>query len=221
MDTTDREDELRLFKETGFFAEQELALQHLRDTDEILFSEGVDYCIMFGTLLGWIRHEGFIPWDDDLDIIVFDADKFERKCRRRFEERGYVVYSDMRTLGGMERRCGYRLHSEQGLPIPGQAWKFPWLGIWAPDIQSSIMTLPPEEFKYSIEDFFPLERRPFLDLTVSVPRLSDKIIKEYYGEDCLETCMLHGLNHRQYKPTGYPSTRFRLEDVMAYLRENT
>lgn len=221
MENGQRNGELHFFKETGFFKEKELALQHLRDIDEILFAEGVDYCVMFGTLLGLLRHNGLIPWDDDLDIIVFDLEKFEEKCRRQLEDRGYIVYDDMRVLDGVERRCGYRIHAEQGLNIPGQTWKFPWLGVWEPAIRDGIMTLPPEEFPYSVEDFFPLERRPFLDFTVCVPRLAESIVKQYYGSDCMEICMLHNLDHRQYKPTGFPTTKFPLEEVLAYLQEKS
>lgn len=213
-------DELHFFRETGFFEEKELALKHLRDADDILTSAGVDYCVMFGTLLGLLRHDGLIPWDDDLDIIVFDTDDFEKKCRRQFEARGYVVFDDVRVLEGTEKRCGYRIHSEQGLSIPGQSWKFPWLGVWEPDIKKPNMTLPPEAFSYSVDDFFPLERRSFLDFTVSVPRLSDGIVKQYYGKDVMEICILHGMDHRNYKPTGYPTTKFPIEDVLAYLKEN-
>ncbi len=220
MDTSQKDDELRFFRETGFFKEKELALQHLRDMDEILVAEAVDYCVMFGTLLGLLRHDGLIPWDDDMDIIIFDTDKFEKKCRHRLQDRGYVVYDDMRTLEGTERRCGYRIHAEQGLPIPGQSWKFPWLGVWEPSITNNIMTLPPEEFSYSVADFFPLERRAFMDFTVSVPRLSEEIVKQYYGSDCMEICMLHNLDHRQYKPTEFPTTKFPLQDVLTYLKEN-
>ena len=71
MTKTTTPDGIHLFRETGFFDETAAALTHLRDADEILFSEGVDYCVMFGTLLGLLRHDGLIPWDDDLDIIVF------------------------------------------------------------------------------------------------------------------------------------------------------
>ena len=83
MDTIQKGDELHFFRETGFFEERELAIKHLRDMDEILFAEGVDYCVMFGTLLGLLRHNDLIPWDDDLDIIIFDIDKFEEKCQKQ------------------------------------------------------------------------------------------------------------------------------------------
>jgi hypothetical protein len=212
-------DDIRLFGETGFFAETKLALAHLRDADEILYAEGVDYCVMFGTLLGLLRHDGLIPWDDDLDIIIFDTEKFEIRCRQKFEDRGYVVFDDMRVIDGESKRCGYRIYSSIGLAIPGQAWRFPWLGVWEPDIVGDLMTLLPEEFSYSVNDFFPLERRPFLNFAVSVPRRSDAIVEQYYGSDCMQNCMLHNLNHRQYTPTGYPTTKFHLEEVLAYLEE--
>jgi hypothetical protein len=218
MEINKKNSEIKLFKKTGFFEEKDLAIQHLRDTDEILFNAGVDYCVMFGTLLGLLRHDDIIPWDDDLDIIIFDTDKFEKTCRHQFEDRGYVVYDDMRILDGGKRRCGYRIYSERGIPIPGQSWKFPWLGVWEPQISKNIMTLPPEEISYAVDDFFPLERRAFLDFTVSVPRLSEKIVKQYYGSDCMQICMLHNLDHRQYKPTGFPVTKFPLEDVMDFLK---
>jgi phosphatidylglycerophosphate synthase len=219
MSTTKQNDEIGLFNKTGFFEEKQLALRHLRDADEILFSQGVDYCVMFGTLLGLLRHDGLIPWDDDLDIIIFDIENFESNCRHQFEAKGYVVYDDMRIIEGVERRCGYRIHAEAGLPIAGQTWKFPWLGVWEPDIRKDTMTLLPEEFSYSVDDFFPLQRRHFLDFTVSVPRLPEKIVKQYYGNDCMEMCILHDLDHRQYKPTGFPTTKFPLENVLAFLKD--
>ena len=224
MDSIQKNNELRFFKATGFFEERELAINHLRDIDEILFTEGVDYCVMFGTLLGLLRHNDLIPWDDDLDIIIFDIDKFEEKCRHQLEAKDYVVYDDVRSIDGVPKRCGYRIHAEQGLDIPGQTWKFPWLGVWEPTIVSQdsgdVMTLLPEEFVYAVEDFFPLERRAFLNFTVSVPRLSEQIVKQYYGSDCMEMCMLHNLDHRQYKPTGFPTTKFALQDVLTYLKEH-
>ena len=40
----------------------------LSNIDEFCGEHGLRYCLAYGTLLGAIRHQGFIPWDDDIDI---------------------------------------------------------------------------------------------------------------------------------------------------------
>lgn len=49
-------------------------LEILKATHQMCVAHGLRYYIMAGTLLGAVRHGGFIPWDDDLDIGMPRAD---------------------------------------------------------------------------------------------------------------------------------------------------
>ena len=51
-------------------AVQLLGLEVLKDIDRVCRKHNIRYWLDFGTLLGAMRHVGFVPWDDDVDISM-------------------------------------------------------------------------------------------------------------------------------------------------------
>jgi CDP-glycerol glycerophosphotransferase (TagB/SpsB family)/phosphorylcholine metabolism protein LicD len=63
---------------------QLVELDVLRELARRCDAASVRWFVVGGTLLGAVRHQGFIPWDDDIDVAMPrpDYDRFEALCRR-------------------------------------------------------------------------------------------------------------------------------------------
>lgn len=108
----------KLHQEKGYYkviASREDSLSHLnvaqkaelgilKDVAAFCESQSYAYCALGGTLLGAVRHKGFIPWDDDIDIVMPrpDYDRF--------------VESAEGGLGGNYEIVTYRTCGEEWVP---------------------------------------------------------------------------------------------------------
>lgn len=72
---------------------QMVILGIMRDIDEVCQKHDIDYYLLGGSALGAIRHKGFIPWDDDLDICMNTANyrKFISIARHELDPQKYYV----------------------------------------------------------------------------------------------------------------------------------
>jgi len=71
---------------------QKILLASFNDIQEICEREGLDYYLGGGSCLGAVRHQGFIPWDDDLDINM-SRDDYKKLADALLREHGdkYIV----------------------------------------------------------------------------------------------------------------------------------
>jgi lipopolysaccharide cholinephosphotransferase len=53
---------------------KEIQLSILNEVHDFCTQKGISYSLAHGTLLGAVRHKGYIPWDDDIDICLLEKD---------------------------------------------------------------------------------------------------------------------------------------------------
>lgn len=82
---------------------QKVLTMMVADITEVCEEEDIDFTLGGGTCLGAVRHQGFIPWDDDVDLNM------SRNDFRRFEEAFLKRFSDKYWLHKPGETPGYEL----------------------------------------------------------------------------------------------------------------
>lgn len=78
-------------------------LNILRELDRICRKHGIRYFADYGTLLGAVRHQGFVPWDDDIDVVMLrpEYERFKQVAATEIREPLFFqnTYTDGFVIG--------------------------------------------------------------------------------------------------------------------------
>lgn len=160
---------------------QFLMLKILKEVHRICEENGIRYFLSDGTLIGAIRHNGFIPWDDDIDISMLRSD-YETFCKIAPGKLGeeYILQTS-------DTDSGYGLYFAKVMLKNTR-----WIESDASGTNRSASGIYIDIFPF---DKIPEDRKKWRQLQ-SQFRLLDSIIKiktGYYNIDSM-----HGIFHKSY-----------------------
>ncbi len=170
--------------------------------DKILNAHNIYYTISYGTLLGAVRHWDMIPWDDDADITILRKDFHSvMKLKDEFKAHGLILESDWKLI-----------------KVYFDDTKFPFIDIFIHDDSDGKIIRCAEPFdvkcnsidkvnewwwkwvEYPSEWIIERKRYKFGDIEVWGPKSAEKVLKYWYGEDCLTKCQTPILDHITGEP---------------------
>ena len=159
-------------------------LQVLRHFDTIAEEHGIDYTISGGTLLGAIRHDGFIPWHHiaRCDIPREQASRLEQAYNQPSQY----------TISKSEE--GYKIMAVRTSQILLEVF----LTEFIPEQEVFHYTSPRIRSRYptyrnGYSEVYPRRRYVFEDLTLWGPANGITLAQRTYGENCIQVATVPGL----------------------------
>jgi lipopolysaccharide cholinephosphotransferase len=147
-----------------------------------LISNGIPYIASGGTLIGAARHKGIIPWDNDIDIAIYEKDVptvISKNFRNIMKYDGYTVVDSRRKDGWL------RIKKETSKNIFCDIFILKYKKKNNKDIlthsDSRVRTLWPKDY-YDVKDMFPLKQYTFGKLVILGPRNYKSYLDRGYGK---------------------------------------
>lgn len=106
---------------------QSVSLDIMKHVHSVCERNGIKYSLGYGSLIGAIRHKGFIPWDDDVDIVMM-RDDFDLFCQVYQDSRDFKLFAFSR--GNMYATCARVCEMKRTLVKTGSPLFTESTGVW-------------------------------------------------------------------------------------------
>lgn len=170
----------------GFGKHTKIAIDILKQTIKILEKFNITYFLISGTLLGHVRHNGFIPWDDDIDLIVDETILEKLPLIYKKYKNNLVFYNRENFL---IKTC----FKDKVFPIIGHknfllnkndVYNWPFVDLFVYRQVGNKINFFGKDWEH--DSFFPLVKKEFMGLVVSIPRYPHYFLKINFGDDYME-----------------------------------
>lgn len=105
-------------KEITLEERKKVQLEMMDEIDVFCKKNDIRYSLAFGTLLGAIRHKGFIPWDDDVDIMMTLPDLLKMKSLFTSANLSYIDIDNNKCHGyAFSRVANNRSYRREGMIV--------------------------------------------------------------------------------------------------------
>jgi|SRR6185503_9659057 len=174
----------------------------LKQVDFLLKNKEVTYWLTAGSLLGAVRHQGMIPWDDDIDLAFFEKDIGTIiSLRSDIKKMGYEIFVNRDYLK-IYLIDGQSISKEEGGVYP---WKYPFIDLFPMKQYGDKVIYASERLCngfanewFNFTDVSSLVLIAFGSLQVPIPNNASEYLERVYGQDVWDVAYAD-YNHAEEK----------------------
>lgn len=178
---------------------RQTAINLLRDTIDLLNTHQIQHSLIAGTLLGKVRHNDFIPWDDDMDMIV-SADIIDKLPELRKSYPNLVFIERQQFLVKVCYRTGDPIKNhglDRFMHSPAtDRYTFPFIDLFVYKENPAATTLHFFEKEWDAAQFIPFKKTQFCGLTVCIPHTPHYFLAKNYGPDYMRVIKSSNWDHK-------------------------